>query len=99
MKALALVFVFASSAALAQDRGEAIFKEVAVPQCGVCHTLAAAGTQGQIGPVLDELKPAADRVAAAVSQGVGVMPSYGDALSAADIAAVATYVAKATGAE
>jgi mono/diheme cytochrome c family protein len=30
--------------------GEALFKE----KCGSCHTLAAAGTQGKIGPNLDE---------------------------------------------
>jgi mono/diheme cytochrome c family protein len=29
-------------------------KELFVQKCGSCHTLAAAGTQGEIGPNLDE---------------------------------------------
>jgi mono/diheme cytochrome c family protein len=37
-------------------RGEALFKQATLPGgagCGSCHTLAAAGTQGQLGPNLD----------------------------------------------
>jgi mono/diheme cytochrome c family protein len=32
---------------------EAVFQE----KCGSCHTLAAAGTAGQVGPVLDDVLP------------------------------------------
>ncbi|MEM9224226.1 MAG: cytochrome c [Pseudomonadota bacterium] len=77
--------------------GERLFAAEAVPPCGICHTLAAAGTAGAIGPVLDDLKPDAARVRVAVSQGVGIMPSYGEALSPEEIAAVAEYVARASG--
>ena len=33
-------------------------KVVFLSTCGACHTLKAAGTQGQIGPNLDKVKPA-----------------------------------------
>ena len=33
-------------------------KTVFVSTCGACHTLKAAGTQGQVGPNLDKVKPA-----------------------------------------
>ena len=32
-------------------------KVVFLSTCGACHTLKAAGTQGQIGPNLDKVKP------------------------------------------
>ncbi len=66
-----------------------------MPACGICHVLAAAGTEGQVGPSLDDLKPDADRVRAALRDGVGVMPAFAEALSAAEIAAMADYVAGA----
>ena len=31
-------------------------------QCGVCHTLKAAGSEGNIGPNLDQLKPSIDHI-------------------------------------
>jgi sulfite dehydrogenase len=84
--------------AAAQDLelGKAVFVERAQPSCGICHTLADAGTGGEIGPVLDQLKPDASRVKAAVTGGVGAMPAYADLLSAEEIDAVAQYVASAT---
>jgi len=33
-------------------------KVVFLANCGACHTLKAAGTQGQIGPNLDKVRPA-----------------------------------------
>lgn len=79
------------------ELGRKIFIQVAVPQCGVCHTLADAGTNGTIGAKLEELKPDAARVANAVRDGVGVMPSYADKLTAEQIEAVAYYVSRAVG--
>lgn len=79
------------------ELGRKIFTQVAVPQCGVCHTLADAGTNGTIGAKLEELKPDAARVANAVRDGVGVMPSYADKLTAEQIEAVAYYVSRAVG--
>jgi sulfite dehydrogenase len=78
--------------------GRKLFATGTVPACTVCHTLKDAGSEGAVGPVLDELKPDASRVAAAVRNGVGAMPSFQAALSEAEIAALARYVAVATGA-
>jgi sulfite dehydrogenase len=83
--------------ALVLERGKTLFVHDATPPCGVCHTLSDAGTAGQIGPKLEEMKPDVDRVRAAVMDGVGIMPPYGEILSAEDISAVALYVATATG--
>ena len=80
------------------DLGRKIFAETAVPPCAVCHTLKAANSAGEIGPNLDELKPDAEKVARAVRNGVGNMPAFGEALSDAEIAAVAAFVAKAAAA-
>ena len=76
--------------------GKQLFTTGAVPACAVCHTLKDAGTDGAIGPVLDELKPEAARVAKAVRTGLGVMPAYAGKLTDAEIDALAYYVAKAS---
>jgi cytochrome c6 len=47
--------------------------------------------------VLDQLKPDAARVEAAVRGGVGVMPSLAASLSDEQIAALAAYVARVAG--
>ena len=77
--------------------GKKLFSQ-AVPACAVCHTLKDAGSEGAIGPVLDELKPNAARVANALRNGVGNMPAYKASLSEEQILALARYVAKASGA-
>jgi cytochrome c6 len=79
------------------ELGKRVFTEVAEPRCGVCHTLADAGTKGEVGPVLDTLKPDAGRVSTAVTNGIGVMPAFED-LTPEQIEAVASYVATVTGA-
>jgi cytochrome c6 len=80
------------------DQGRRIFTEGAEPPCAVCHTLKAANSTGEIGPNLDELKPNLDKIRTAVKNGVGVMPSFGETLSDAEIEAVAEFVAGAVGA-
>lgn len=77
-------------------RGKDLFTTAAVPACALCHTLKDAGTEGAIGPILDELQPDAARVARALRDGIGSMPSFKATLSEADIAAVALYVSKAS---
>ncbi|MCB1974496.1 MAG: cytochrome c, partial [Burkholderiaceae bacterium] len=57
----------------------------------------AAGSAGQVGPVLDELKPDAARVLRALHSGLGVMPSYAEQLSEADMRALAAFVSHSTG--
>jgi mono/diheme cytochrome c family protein len=75
------------------NNGEAIFKS----QCAGCHTLAAAGTTGTIGPNLDQLKPSESVVAHQVTNGGGVMPAFKGKLTAAQIQAVAKYVSSSAG--
>ncbi|MEM8852266.1 MAG: cytochrome c [Pseudomonadota bacterium] len=78
------------------EKGRALFKEGAQPSCGICHALSDAGTEGAIGPNLDDLKPSMDQVRAATTQGVGVMPAFSETLSADDIEALAVYVTTVT---
>ncbi|MFZ3123882.1 MAG: cytochrome c [Acidovorax sp.] len=78
-------------------RGKLLFTTLQ-PACATCHSLQAAGAEGQIGPVLDELKPDAERVLRALRNGIGVMPSYAEKLGPQDMQAVARFVAHATGA-
>lgn len=42
------------AAAVDRDSGQAVFARMG---CGSCHTLAAAGSRGEIGPDLDERLP------------------------------------------
>ena len=73
--------------------GKTIFQS----ECASCHTLAAAGTHGTIGPNLDQLKPSETIVAHQVEVGGGVMPAFKGTLTAAQIAAVAKFVASSAG--
>ena len=75
-----------SSAPAAAADGNELFKS----NCGSCHTLGAAGTNGAIGPNLDDLSPAAATVTAAMKAGPGAMPTF--SLSAAETAAIAKFV-------
>lgn len=74
--------------------GRQLFQRGTTPACAICHTLRDAGTSGQVGPNLDELKPDAERVAKAIRQGVGVMPPFTD-LSDEQVRLLAEYVAAA----
>jgi mono/diheme cytochrome c family protein len=74
--------------------GKAIFASAG---CAGCHTLAAAGSTGSIGPNLDNVKPSADTVQAVVKSGSGAMPSFEGELSEAEIIAVAEFVSSSAG--
>jgi mono/diheme cytochrome c family protein len=74
--------------------GAAVFASAG---CGSCHTLKAASATGSIGPNLDLVRPNASTVSATVQSGGGSMPSFAGKLSAAQIAAVAQYVASVAG--
>jgi mono/diheme cytochrome c family protein len=65
--------------------------------CGGCHTLKDAGSSGNVGPNLDQLKPSEPRVEKQVTNGGGGMPPFKGQLSAAQIKAVAQYVASVAG--
>ena len=52
-------------------------KELFTQNCGSCHTLSAANANGTVGPNLDQLKPDAASVQAAIKNGgtgSGAMP-------------------------
>lgn len=94
-----------SSAAWAQGKSDAdaatltlgkqLFITGATPACAICHTLKDAGTEGAVGPVLDELRPSADQVERAVRDGLGIMPAFKASLSEAEIKALGAYVSRA----
>jgi Cytochrome C oxidase, cbb3-type, subunit III len=62
--------------------------------CGSCHTLSAAGAQGQVGPNLDALKPDAATVIRQVIFGGNGMPSFKKRLSRRQITEVAQFVSQ-----
>jgi mono/diheme cytochrome c family protein len=74
--------------------GAAIFTQAG---CGSCHTLAAAGSTGTIGPNLDDAKPPKDLAVERVTNGAGAMPSFADRLSEEQINAVADFVSQSAG--
>ena len=94
---LILICLIFSSFAFADSKmelGLEIFNSKA--QCGMCHTLQSAGSKGQIGTNLDQLKPLVPQVVSAVTNGIGVMPSFEGMLSSEEINAVAYYVFEST---
>jgi mono/diheme cytochrome c family protein len=76
------------------DMGKDVFLNKA--NCGACHILIDVGTEGVIGPNLNQIKPDMNRVMSAVINGIGVMPPFEDMLSLAEIEAVAHYVSIST---
>ena len=64
--------------------------------CGSCHTLDAAGSNGNIGPNLDESQPDMELAVERVTNGAGTMPAFKGQLSEKQIADVATYVVEST---
>jgi mono/diheme cytochrome c family protein len=80
------------NAELAQ--GKTIFTQT----CGTCHTLADAGTNGKVGPVLDQIKPDEKRVLKALKiggTGTGTMPA--NLVTGKEAQAVAKYVSTVAG--
>ena len=73
--------------------GEAVWKEAG---CGGCHTLAAAGSEGGVGPDLDDLQPSFEATVEQVTNGGGGMPAFADQLSEQQILDVSAYVVQST---
>jgi mono/diheme cytochrome c family protein len=73
--------------------GGANGKSVFTDKCGSCHTLQAAGTNGQVGPKLDDTSLSKADIETTVRDGRGGMPSFRGQLSDAEISAVAAFVA------
>ena len=65
-------------------------------QCGACHVLQAAGSEGQIGPNLDMLRPQISQIINAVTNGIGVMQGWEGILTYEEIEAVVYYVFNST---
>lgn len=73
-------------------------KQLFTQSCGSCHTLADAGTAGQVGPNLDQVKPNEQKVLSAIAKGglgSGTMPA--NLFTGADAKAVAKYVSSVAG--
>ena len=84
-----------ATASVAQmELGLEVFNNKA--QCGMCHTLQAADSEGLIGINLDQLKPLMSQVIAAVTNGNGVMPAFEGMLSSEEIEAVSYFVSTST---
>lgn len=75
--------------------GAAVFKDAG---CGGCHTLAAAGSLGNIGPNLDSRKPTQGQLRSVIQSGAtaggAIMPSF--SLSPTDLNDIIAYVYKAS---
>ena len=84
-------FAFADSK---MDLGLEIYSKKA--QCGVCHTLQAAGSVGDIGPNLDQINVQTSQIIYVVTNGIGVMPPWEGILTNEEIEAVAYYVFNST---
>ena len=93
---ISLLLIFSSSvfADDKMDLGLEVYNNKA--QCGVCHALQAAGSEGQIGPDFDLLKSQIPQIISAVTNGIGVMPSWEGILTYEEIEAVAYYVFNST---
>ena len=74
------------------DLGKNIFLEKG--NCATCHSLNDAGSNADIGPNLNLIKPDVGRVVMAVTNGIGVMPAYEGILTSEEIEAVALYVSE-----
>jgi mono/diheme cytochrome c family protein len=69
-------------------------KALFVSSCGGCHTLAAAGTTGTVGPNLDQRQVAETRIEEQIRKGGGGMPPFEGKLTDEQIKALAKWVAE-----
>jgi cytochrome c553 len=67
-------------------------KLFAAQGCGGCHTFAAAGSKGTVGPDLDAALPSARTVVRQLSGPVGLMPSFAGKLSDSERRDLAAFV-------
>ena len=96
-KILFVFFLIFSSSVFADDKivlGLDVYNNKA--QCGTCHTLQAAGSTGNIGPNLDQLKLPMSQIIYTVTNGIGVMSAWQGILTQEEIEAVAYYVFNST---
>jgi mono/diheme cytochrome c family protein len=79
------------------DQAAAQGKQVFTENCASCHTLSDAGSNGNVGPNLDQARPDRQAVEQKVLNGGGGMPSFRGRLGDDDVAAVSEYVASVAG--
>ena len=89
------IFCFSQTAAadeVKMAKGLQIFNETAF--CASCHILKAANSVGNVGPNLDTLNVTLHSVINTVTEGIGVMPAFGDTgiLTNEEIETVAYFV-------
>ena len=92
-KIIFIFFLIFSNSVFADDKmvlGLEVYNNKA--QCGTCHTLQAAGSEENIGPNLDQLKPTIPQIIYAVTNGIGVMQAWEGILTDEEIEAVAYYI-------
>ena len=79
------------------QKGLEIFNETAA--CAACHVLKAAGSEGNIGPNLDTVSMTIESVVDMVTNGLGVMPAFGEdeILTKEEIEIVSFYVVNVAG--
>ena len=99
MKRIILIlFLLTSSSTASADSkmelGLEVYNNTAM--CGTCHVLQDAGSVGNIGPNLDQLRPSIDRIIYSVINGIGVMQAWEGILTREEIEAVAYYVFNST---
>tara|TARA_B100000902_G_scaffold286367_1_gene272482 strand:- start:7393 stop:7704 length:312 start_codon:yes stop_codon:yes gene_type:complete len=97
MKKKFIFLIILSFSILSPSKSDEIFnkgKEIFLNNgnCATCHSLKDAGSNANIGPSLDEIKPNIGRVKNAVVNGIGVMPSALGILNEDEIDAVSHYV-------
>ena len=81
-----LVFFIISNIIVIPSKSDEIFelgKDIFVNKavCSTCHILNDAGSDGQIGPNLNVIRPNKMTVINVVTNGIGVMPGYEDQLT------------------
>jgi cbb3-type cytochrome c oxidase subunit III len=65
--------------------------------CGSCHVLADAGTDGTIGPNLDQARPSLQKAITQITNGGGGMPPFKGQLTEKQIRTLAQYLVRVAG--
>lgn len=79
-----------AAAVVDQAAGKALFNDWS---CGTCHTLAAAGGTGGVGPSFDgNARLTFDYAKGVITNGQGAMPAFGGQMTDAEIATISAYI-------